>query len=215
MPVQPDQVLERLRQIEDPDLHRDIVTLGFVKNLHVQDGLVTFDIDLTTPACPVRDQMEADARRLVGGLPGVREVQIRVTSPARGGGLQNLCGNLKGVRHIVAVASGKGGVGKSTVSTNLAVSLALEGAKVGVLDADLAGPTTASLLQATGPLKVDRNGVYPAVGTGGVRVFSTDLLLAEGAPLQWKGGEREAFVWRGAVAAGVVALAAAPRDGSR
>lgn len=111
---------------------------------------------------------------------------------------------LASVRAVVAVMSGKGGVGKSHVTAGLADTLAAEGTVVGVLDADLAGPTTARMLGATGPVAVDEHGVHPASGRGGIRVFSTDLLLDEGAPLRWREPGSERFVWRGTLEAGAL-----------
>ncbi len=108
------------------------------------------------------------------------------------------------VERVVAVMSGKGGVGKSYVAAGLAAAAATRGQRVGLLDADLAGPTAARLLQAAGPLQVAPDGVRPAIGRHGVRVFSTDLLLDEGAPLRWRGDGLEPFVWRGALEAGAL-----------
>lgn len=111
---------------------------------------------------------------------------------------------LQGVRRVVAVASGKGGVGKSTVAAALALGAAMRGARVGVLDADLKGPTMATLLGAAGPVAVDARGARPALGREGVRVMSMELLLAHGRPLAWRAGAPEAFVWRGALEAGTL-----------
>lgn len=190
MAVTEAQVLAQLRRIEDPDLHRDIVSLGFVKNLQLQDGEISFDIDLTTPACPVRDQMEASARQYVGSLPGVKNVKVKLTSSARGVGLSNLGENLRGVSQIVAVASGKGGVGKSTVAVNLAVALSQAGAKVGILDADVYGPSIPGMVG----IPVNENG--PAVQPDkslkpeerfGIKLMSMGLLTTKETPVVWRG----------------------------
>ena len=139
-------IYQALSQIVDPDLGKDIVSLGFVKNLRVDDGQVAFNIELTTPACPVKDQMEREARERVGALPGVTAVEVVMTSnvPTAPVGMESKM--LPGVGHMVAVASGKGGVGKSTVAVNLAVALAAKGASVGLMDADIYGPSIPIML---------------------------------------------------------------------
>ncbi len=190
MSVTEAQVLDKLRAVEDPDLHRDIVSLGFVKNVKTEDGAVAFDIDLTTPACPVRDQMEATARALVKEIPGVRDVAIRVTSTARGMGVSNLGDNLKGVRSILAVASGKGGVGKSTVAVNLALAVAKAGAKVGILDADVYGPSVPAMLGlAASPEAVQgpQAGKLRPLERFGLKVMSMGLLTTKDTPIVWRG----------------------------
>src|SRR5438477_2627619 len=135
------QVWYALRVITDPDLGRDIVSLGFVKDVHVSDGTVRFTIELTTPACPVRDRMRQQARDAVAALPGVGGVNVTMTARVRGspGPLKEQL--IPSVKNVIPVASGKGGVGKSTVAANLALALASTGARVGIMDADVYGPT--------------------------------------------------------------------------
>src|SRR5579862_5078053 len=149
MPITEAQVLEALKSVVDPDLHRDIVTLGFVKNLLIAGGDVSFTIELTTPACPVREQLKSQADEAVSRIDGVKKVGIEMTARVRERDTnpQDL---LPGVRHVIAIASGKGGVGKSTVTVNLAVALAATGANVGILDADVYGPSIPLMMGADG-----------------------------------------------------------------
>lgn len=180
-------VLDALSQIEDPDLHKDIVTLGFIKDLKIEGGQVSFRIVLTTPACPVKEQMETAARELVGRLAGVESVTVRMDAEVpKGRGLADKV-SVPGVRNIIAVSSGKGGVGKSTVAVNLAVSLALDGARVGLMDADVYGPNVPLMLGAgnTRP-EIDGNKLVP-VEAYGVRLMSMAVLKPGDEPLIVRG----------------------------
>lgn len=176
-----------LAQVKDPDLHKDIVRLGFVKDLRVEGGEVSFRIVLTTPACPVREQLEDEARSVVAALPGVTSVRVTMDAEVpkgRGFGEKLV---VEGIRNIVAVSSGKGGVGKSTVAVNLAVSLALQGARVGLMDADVYGPNVPLMLGAADARpEVDVNKLVP-ITAHGVRMMSMAVLKPGDEPMIVRG----------------------------
>ncbi|MBM3975062.1 MAG: Mrp/NBP35 family ATP-binding protein [Planctomycetes bacterium] len=180
-------VLEALRAVQDPDLHQDIVTLGFVKDLRICGDNVAFQIELTTPACPVKDLMKSQAERAVKALPGVGSVAIEMT--ARVTASRPILGNkgvIPGVKNVVAVSSGKGGVGKSTVAVNLACALQKTGARVGILDADVYGPNVPLMLGVSGqPAVVDKK-IVP-FERHGLQIMSMALLVAEDQPVIWRG----------------------------
>jgi ATP-binding protein involved in chromosome partitioning len=189
MPLTEQNVLDALRAIIDPDLHKDIVTLGFVRDLRVENGAVSFRIVLTTPACPVKEEMEMDARRIVSALPGVKSVQVVMDSEVpKGRGLGDKI-SVPGVRNIIAVSSGKGGVGKSTVAVNLAVSLALDGARVGLMDADVYGPNVPLMLGASEaqPQVVHGENKLIPVEAYGVKMMSMALLQPGDKPMVVRG----------------------------
>jgi len=183
--VSESDVLQALRQVVDPDLHRDIVSLGFIRNLKIEDSVVSFDITLTTPACPVRERMREEARRAVAQLEGVREVRVNMTAEVRPhAGLDRSA--LAGVRNIVAIGSGKGGVGKSTVAVNLAAALRVSGARVGLLDADIYGPAVPIMLGHGQPAEVRENRILPAHHHG-LHFVSMGLFVPGDKPLIWRG----------------------------
>jgi len=192
--VSPERVLEALRPIVDPDFRKSIVELGFVKNLHIEGGRVSFAIELTTPACPVKAEFEKAARERVGALPGVTHVDVHMTASTRGssGAAGRAEGGvvLPGVKNTIAVASGKGGVGKSTTAMNLALALREAGATVGVMDADVYGPSLPLLLGVHGrPETVERDGqkrIQPLEAYG-MRVMSMGFFVNENSPVIWRG----------------------------
>ncbi len=147
------EVRQALRVVIDPDLHQDIETLGFVRGVVIEGDRVRFEVNLTTPACPAKETLRDAARAAVAALPGVSDVRVHMTATTRGAASNagEVHEALRGVRHVVAIASGKGGVGKSTTALNLAVALQQAGARVGVLDADLYGPSLVSLTGAGVP----------------------------------------------------------------
>ena len=187
MQVEQTAVLEALKAVQDPDLHRDIVSLGFVKELTIDGGRVAFTIELTTPACPVKDQMRDQARAAVAALAGVSAVDVQMTARVReavGGeaGRQPL----PGVKNIVAVGAGKGGVGKTTVAVNLALALAQCGSRVGILDGDIYGPNVPIMLGLKTQLTTDGQKIVPAEKYG-LQVISMGFLTGDDAPIIWRG----------------------------
>src|ERR1044072_7926144 len=181
--VNENMVLDALRQIQDPDLHKDIVALGFIKDLKIDQGNVSFRIVLTTPACPVKAEMQSAAQEYVSALPGVASVKVTMDAEVpKGRGLGDKV-SVPGVKNIIAVSSGKGGVGKSTVAVQLAVALALDGAKVGVMDADVYGPNVPIMLGAgQARPEVDVNKLIP-VEAHGVKLISMAVLQPGDKPL--------------------------------
>jgi len=188
-----EQVLAALDAVIDPELHRSLVAAGMIQELQVDDGRVAFTLELTTPACPLRDTLRQAAEEAVRALPGVTEVTINLTARVRAGrGGEEL---LRNVRNVIAVASGKGGVGKSTVAANLAVALAQSGAKTGLLDLDIYGPSIPLLfdLHEQPEFDQEKKKLIPLVRYD-VRLMSIGLLLEEG----------QAVIWRGPMVAGAV-----------
>jgi ATP-binding protein involved in chromosome partitioning len=181
-------VLEALKVVQDPDLHRDIVSLGFIKDLNINAGKVSFSIELTTPACPVKDLMRDQARAAVLALPGVTDVNINMTASVRASGLGGEGGraSVPGVKNIIAVGAGKGGVGKTTVAVNLAIALAKAGSRVGMIDADIYGPNVPIMLGMKTQLTTDGQKILPAEKYG-LQVISMGFMTADDAPIIWRG----------------------------
>lgn len=184
--VTQEQVLAALKAVQDPDLHKDIVTLGFVKDVKISGAEVDFTIELTTPACPVRDQMKAEAEQRVAALSGVTAARAKMTANvrARGGfGRQEV----PGIRNILAVGAGKGGVGKSTTAVNLALSLQRKGARVGLMDADVYGPNIPQMLGIREQPEVSEDKrMIPPQGYG-LKVMSMGMLVPADQPVIWRG----------------------------
>ncbi len=183
--VSKDQLLDALRSIQDPDLHKDIVTLGFITQHSVCDGIAKVTINLTTPACPVKEQMKSQAERALLAIPGVTKANVEMTAVVRAqsGPPRQIAPDIK---HIFAVSSGKGGVGKSTVSVNLACALARTGAKVGLLDCDVYGPDVPMMMGLKGQPET-RDGRLVPKESHGVRTMSIGYLLDEEKPVVWRG----------------------------
>jgi ATP-binding protein involved in chromosome partitioning len=182
-----DAILNALRAVNDPDLRKDIVSLGFVKELTAADGRVSFQIELTTPACPVKDQMRDQAAAAVRALPGVSDVQVQMTAKIRSASAPEKGGPpLPGVKNIIAVGAGKGGVGKTTVAVNLALSLARLGTRVGILDGDIYGPNVPMMFGLNTQLTTDGQRIVPAEKHG-VQVVSVGFMTNDDAPIIWRG----------------------------
>jgi Mrp family chromosome partitioning ATPase len=200
-----EQVIEALREVMDPELRRSLVELGMVKDITISEGQVRFTLALTTMACPLKDQIASQAREAVLAVEGVEAVDVelgemtaeekrRISSnaAAQGGSVEHL----NDVRRVVAVMSGKGGVGKSLVSSLLAVALRRQGERVGLLDADITGPSIPKMFFPNGarpgqsPL-----GILPAETEMGIKIMSINLLLPN---------EDEAVIWRGPLISGAI-----------
>lgn len=178
-------VLAALSTVQDPDLHKDLVTLKMIRDLKITGNEVSFRIVLTTPACPMKNKMEREARAAVQALPGVSSVNVtmdaEVPADGRARGLMPIP-----VRNAIAIASGKGGVGKSTVAVNVAVALAKSGARVGLLDADIYGPNVPTMMGVSTMPTPTNNKMIPAENYG-VKVMSIGFLVKPDQPLVWRG----------------------------
>jgi ATP-binding protein involved in chromosome partitioning len=179
-------VLNALQVVKDPDLRKDVVSLGFVKDLRIDDGNVSFSLELTTPACPVKDQLKREAENAVSRLAGVRNVEVAMTFRVTSKPTQQARTLIPEVRNTIAVASGKGGVGKSTVAANLAVALRKYGAKVGLMDADVYGPSIPILMGASEAPEVADNRIIPPV-VQGVKMISMGYFLPKDEAVIWRG----------------------------
>ncbi|MBL7713963.1 MAG: Mrp/NBP35 family ATP-binding protein [Bdellovibrionales bacterium] len=185
-----EEVLNALRKVEDPDLKRDLVSLNMIQDLEILNGQVKLRVVLTTPACPMKAKIEADVKAAVLSVEGIQNVEVKMDSRPRGSTIQG-SNSIPGVSHIIAVSSGKGGVGKSTVAVNLAVSLARAGAKVGILDADVYGPNIPTMMGVTEGPQIEN---HPTKGelflpptSHGVKVMSMGFLIQGDQPLVWRG----------------------------
>ncbi|MCH7759926.1 P-loop NTPase [candidate division TA06 bacterium] len=196
-----DAILNALKQVKDPDLGRDIVSLGFVKEVKASGENISLTIELTTPACPVREQMKEEARRAVLSLPGIQNVEIQMTSRVRATqsesaslaeGQAGKTGSAGGVnlvpqvKNIIPIASGKGGVGKSTVSANLAVALSQLGARVGLADMDVYGPSIPTLMGALDAPAQEDGKIIPIVAYG-VKIISMGFFVPKDTAVIWRG----------------------------
>jgi Mrp family chromosome partitioning ATPase len=208
--IQKAQVLQALQGVNDPELNRSLVELGMVHDVTVTDARVSFTLALTTMACPLKDRMMDDAKQAVLALDGVQDVQVSLREmtqqekervwPSNARGQQQksdsgVAAHLNHVKQVLAVMSGKGGVGKSSVTAMLAVALRRQGKQVGVLDADITGPSIPKMFGLHDPPPMGPVGILPAETSTGIRVMSVNLLLPS---------EDEAVIWRGPLIGGAI-----------
>jgi ATP-binding protein involved in chromosome partitioning len=178
--IQEADVLERLKTVQDPDLRRDIVSLGFVKNIKICAPIISFDIERTSPASMVRERLKAEAEAAVKELPGIDQVNVQISSAAQ-------AAQTAGIQSMIAIASGKGGVGKSTVAANLAVALKRTGAAVGLCDADVYGPSQGTMFGVNQRPEADQDRRLIPVEAHGVKLMSMGLLTNKETPVIWRG----------------------------
>ena len=190
-----DDVLNKLTTVIDPDLKKDIVSMGMIKDLELNSGNLKFTLELTTPACPFNEEIEQDVRKAIDELEGIENFDMNVTAKVMEG--RDLAADeaMATVKNIIAVASGKGGVGKSTVSLNLALALSQTGAKVGLLDADIYGPSIPLMLgMKDANMQVEDNKLQPAESNG-IKVVSFGFFAQD---------EHQAAIYRGPIISGIV-----------
>ena len=186
------QLRDALRTVLDPELRVDLVTAGMVKRAEVAGGVARVEVELTTPACPLKDQIERDVRAALARVPGVTAVELAFSARVRSAPSAAGASAIPGIRNVIAVASGKGGVGKSTLAANVAASLALDGARTGLMDADIHGPSIAKMfgLPSVQP-EARRDRIVPfGVDLGGgarLAVMSMAFFVAESQPVVWRG----------------------------
>ncbi|MCS7254385.1 MAG: Mrp/NBP35 family ATP-binding protein [Armatimonadota bacterium] len=182
--VNKEAVIKALRSVIDPELRRDIVSAGMVKDVQVDGGVVKFTLELTTPACPLRDYLVTAARQAVERLDGVKQVEVnvsaRVPQQARKRELIPL------VKNVIAIGSGKGGVGKTTVTVNVSVALSQMGARVGLLDGDIYGPNVPKMIGVYGQPKFVSGKILP-LSAWGLKVMSIGFFIEQDVPVIWRG----------------------------
>jgi ATP-binding protein involved in chromosome partitioning len=186
------QIIDALRSVMDPDLHGDIVSLNMVRDVTADaKGSVSFRVVLTTPACPMKAKIEGDCREAVQKIPGVTDIKIKMDAEVRAKSGPSASHAIPNVTHIIAVSSGKGGVGKSTVAANLAMALSMEGARVGLMDADVYGPNIPTMMGVTdNPKIVDdpkKGEVFLPPIAHGIKVMSMGFLIKQDQPVIWRG----------------------------
>ena len=184
-PVSEEAVMAALSKVQEPELHDDLVSLNMIRDLQIEDGQVGFTVMLTTPACPLRDQIERESREAVAALSGVESVTVKLDANVPADGRPRGILDLP-IRNAIAVASGKGGVGKSTLAVNLAVVLAKSGARVGLLDADIYGPNIPTMMGVDHLPAAGEDKLLPAESYG-VKLMSIGFMVEADQPLIWRG----------------------------
>lgn len=182
-----DEILAALDRVQDPELHASIVRLGMIKDLAIEENRVSVTVELTTPACPLKETIEADIRAALAAVPGAGEVVLTWGANVRPSNPKEGQKPIEGVRNIIAVASNKGGVGKSTLASNIAVALAKSGASVGLVDADITGPNLPTMFGLPQGLQAGSSDGLRPVERYGVKVVSIGFLLPKGTPVVWRG----------------------------
>ncbi len=180
-----DAVMERLRTVMDPELHKDLVSLKMIKNVSIDGGRILVHVELTTPACPLKDQISKDTKAALETLPGVTHIEVEFSGTVRGSSMPRNV--LPGVKNVFAVGAGKGGVGKSTVAALLAVALDREGASVGLMDADVYGPSIPTLMGVDGAKPQVEGEMILPIQAGNVKVMSIGFMVEHDKPLIWRG----------------------------
>ena len=190
-----DEVLKTLSTVIDPDLKKDIVSMGMIKDLEINGNDLKFTLELTTPACPFNDEIEQDVRKAIKTIPGISNFDMKVTAKVMEGRALSMDEMMPTVKNIIGVASGKGGVGKTTVSVNIALALAQSGAKVGLLDADIYGPSVPLMLgMGKAVMEVENNKLQPAESHG-LKVVSFGFFADQ---------DHQAAIYRGPIISGIV-----------
>jgi ATP-binding protein involved in chromosome partitioning len=184
-PLTEEVILDALRKVHDPELQQDLVSLGMIKELHVDGGRVSVEVELTTPACPLQKKIEEDVRAAVEAIPGVSDLEVTFTANVLSGGRAD-GRKQQSIRNTIAIASGKGGVGKTTVAVNVAAALAHSGARVGLLDADIYGPNVPTMVGAEGSPLTRGQKMIP-IEAYGLKVMSIGFLVPPGQPVIWRG----------------------------
>ena len=185
MTITKEAVLAALSKVQEPELHQDLVTLNMIRNLEIEGDKVSFTVMLTTPACPLRGRIDKEVREAVMTVEGVKTIDVKMDSDVPNDGRMRGLVNMP-IRNALAIGSGKGGVGKSTVSVNIAVALAQSGARVGLMDADIYGPNTPTMLGVDKLPPPDGQRLIPAEAYG-IKMVSMGLLVKPGQPLIWRG----------------------------